>query len=288
MSSTAPSPDVRCSDVSRGAAEPLSATGPTASTWLVVEVPGTWPRDVGAEGALPKAAEGAVRAWLEATPDSRLQFVRRPQRQPERPLAFVVIAGETERDVRRFELDGLGALADVDLACGGEAVDAPLVLVCGHGTRDACCALRGTAVFGALAERLGEEELWISSHHGGHRFAANVLVLPAGLSFGRVELDDASLVVARALGGRISLPHYRGRTSYPSPVQAAEHAVRTAAGLEGVGDLWFVEHEGEVVRFRAFDGSDYAAQVEEWEGPPVAASCGDELAPHRLVQAHLI
>jgi hypothetical protein len=113
-------------------------------------------------------------------------------------------------------------------------------------------------------------------------------VLPAGLSFGRVEPDEASLVVARALGGRISLPHYRGRTSYPSAVQAAEHAVRTAAGLEGVGDLSFLAHEGDVVRFRAFDGSEHAARVEEWDGPPVAPSCGDERAPQRLLQAHLI
>ena len=34
---------------------------------------------------------------------------------------------------------------------------ARLVLVCGHGSRDACCALRGTAVFATLGGRSGGE-----------------------------------------------------------------------------------------------------------------------------------
>ena len=92
---------------------------------------------------------------------------------------------------------------------------APLVLVCGHGTRDACCALRGTAVYAALAPiTSATDELWISSHQGGHRFAANVLVLPAGIQLGRVTPESAPHVVARALAGRIELEHYRGRIAY--------------------------------------------------------------------------
>ena len=93
-------------------------------------------------------------------------------------------------------------LADADLDADGEPVTTDLVLVCGHGSRDACCALHGTSVFGALAGRLGDEELWISSHQGGHRFAANVLVLPLGLQLGRLGPDSAPLAVARALAGR--------------------------------------------------------------------------------------
>jgi hypothetical protein len=60
---------------------------------------------------------------------------------------------------------------------GGEVMDGRLLLVCGHGSRDQCCASRGTPVFGALAAAFMEDELWISSN-SGHRFAGNVLVLP--------------------------------------------------------------------------------------------------------------
>jgi hypothetical protein len=135
--------------------------------------------------------------------------------------------------VRRLELRSEDELASVDLERDGDAVAQPLVLVCGHGSRDACCALRGTAVFSALAPFLPEESLWLSSHQGGHRFATNVLVLPTGLQFGRLESDEAPDVVSRALSGAITLDRYRGRTYYEAVVQAAEHAVRTTAAFEG-------------------------------------------------------
>ena len=123
--------------------------------------------------------------------------------------------------------------------------------------------------------RLGAAtKVWISSHHGGHRFAANVLVLPNGLHFGRVDTQSAPLVVARALAGRIDLEHYRGRTCYATNVQAAERVVREARDLESVADLHVVRVDGSVVRFRAWNGSEYAALVEEIVGPSVPASCG--------------
>lgn len=271
----------RCSELSLAAGEELRATAVTAQCWLLVEVPGPWPRDVGDETALPGGAREAVAAWLGRTPGGRLQFVRRPGREAGALRAFVVTAEEERRDIRRFELRRLDDLAEIDLDAGGAALDGSLVLVCGHGTRDRCCALRGTAVFDALADRLGAEELWVASHLGGHRFAANVLVLSAGIQLGRVEPDEAGFTVARALGGRIPLAHYRGRTCYPAPVQAAEHAVREAAELQDIDDLRLLDVEGGLVRFRSRDGSEWNVEVEETRGPAVPASCGVEPAPQR-------
>ena len=278
----------RCSEISLGAHESLVATATTAERWLLVEVPGSWPRDVSAGGALPTAAAGAVATWLEQTPGSRLLFLRRPGRSSAQSLVFVIRAAESSVEVRRIELEDTDALADVDLARDGDRTDQQLVLVCGHGSRDTCCALRGTAVYGALAERLGDEELWVSSHQGGHRFAANVLVLPSGLQFGRVEPDEAVSVVARALQGRIELDRYRGRTCYASMVQAAEWAVREARELEAFESLRLTAVEGPVVRFRGLDGLEHAAQVEEAIGPSVPASCGAEPAPQAVFSALVV
>ena len=282
------SSSMRCAELSLAAGEVLAATAVTAERWLLVEVPGSWPRDVAAEGALPDAAQEAVGAWLGTTPGARLQFVRRPGRAARRPLAFVICAEESRQEVRRIELGCLEDLATLDIGAAGTPVDPSLVLVCGHGSRDQCCALRGTEVFGALVGRLGEEELWISSHLGGHRFAANVLVLPVGLQLGRVEASEAPFVVARALGGKIELERYRGRTCYAPTVQAGEHAVRMAAGLDGVDDLRFAGVEHGHVRFRSWDGTDWAAVVEEVEGPAVPASCGDDPAPQRAFRARAL
>jgi hypothetical protein len=275
--------------MSLDAGELLAATATTAEHWLLVEVPGSWPRDVSADGALLPPAQKAVTAWLERTPSSRLLFIRRPGRAAIQLLAFVIHASESTIDVRRIELDNPGDIAHVNFERDGERTDQQLVLVCGHGTRDACCALRGVAVYGTLARRLdGDEELWISSHQGGHRFAANVLVLPAGLQFGRVEPDEAPLVVARALSGRIELDRYRGRTCYTPAAQAAERVVRETLELECAADLILTAVEGPLVRFRGRDGSEHAATVDEVVGPSVPASCGVDPEPQQVFTAQFV
>jgi hypothetical protein len=277
----------RCSDLSREAGEPLHATATTAVSWLLLEVPGSWPRDVSAPEALPPVARQAVDEWLLRTPASRLLFLRRPARADGGPpAAFLVRAEEGKGVVRRLELSSHEELASFDLERDGRPDEGPLVLVCGHGSRDSCCALRGTAVFTALAGAVDEDALWISSHHGGHRFAANVLVLPAGLHFGRVEPEDAHRIVTRALAGRIELGNYRGRTCYEPAVQAAEHAVRVAAGLEGVGDLRLLGADDDTVRF-ASAARTYTASVEALAGPVLPASCGAAPGPQPVLAARL-
>lgn len=278
----------RCSDLSRAAGEPLAATAPTAERWLLVEVPGTWGRDVGTPGTLPTRAHEAVSAWLARTPRSRLHFLRRPGRSTDRLVAFVVRAEESVSEIRRIELDTHEDLASVDLEADGELIDVQLVLVCGHGSRDACCALRGTVVYAALRGHVGDDELWISSHQGGHRFAANVLVLPAGIQLGRVEPADAVSVTSRALAGRIELDHYRGRTCYDRPVQAAEHAIRRALRLEDVAALRLASFEGTAVRFRDPHGNEHEATVEESTGLVIPASCGAEPEAQRVFAAQLL
>jgi hypothetical protein len=279
----------RCSDASVLAGEPLGASATHAENWLLVEMPGTWQRDVGGAEGLPESARHAAGQWLEHTPSSRLLFVRRPGRgRPAPALAFVVHAGESRAVVRRFELATPGDLSQVDLVRDGEEIEANLVLVCAHGTRDACCALRGTAVYAALGERLRDDELWLSSHQGGHRFAANVLVLPAGIQLGRLTPESAVPVVAAALAGRIDLAHYRGRVAFAAAVQAGEVAVRNREGIEAVTDLQFVAAEDAVVRFRDADGRAHAAVVEQRVGPSVPASCGAEPEPQHGYVARVV
>lgn len=272
----------RCSDLSRTAGEPLAATATHAVRWLLLEVRAGWPREVTSADALPEAAAVAVSAWRARTADARVLFLRRPGRVAGPSLAFVVEADEVSRRVRRFELAALDDLAHVDLE-GGEEVGTGLVLVCGHGGRDRCCALRGTSVFGALLAGLGDEQLWISSHQGGHRFAANVLVLPAALQFGRVAPDEAAGLVDRALDGSIELDRYRGRTCYAPVAQAAEHALRRARGLTRVEDLVLAGVDEATARFRDDEGHVHEVLVSEAEGPSVPASCGEDPSPQRVL-----
>jgi len=278
----------RCAVLSEEAGESLAASATTAANWLLVEVRGTWPRDVSDLTPLDPRAQKVITAWLEDVPSSRLLFIRRPGRARDRRLVFVVRASEHEGDVRRFEVGAMDELADIDLAVDGEVADAPLVLVCGHGTRDTCCARRGSAVFGMLAQHLAHDELWHSSHHGGHRFAANVLVLPGGIHLGRVAPEDAPRVVGGALTGRIELEHYRGRTAYTTREQAAERVVRETTGLVSLADVRLAGVDGAHVLFVDSAGREYRALPEEGLGPAVPASCGVDAMPQPHVTARLV
>jgi hypothetical protein len=208
----------------------------------------------------------------------RVLLARIPRRRNvDGTTVFVAESEEAGGTLRRIHLDRLEELAAVDLG-GGEALPGPLVLVCGHGTRDRCCATRGAPVFSALRARLPEGTVWQSSHHGGHRFAANVLALPAGVQLGRVRPGETAMVAGRLAAGRIPLDRYRGRTLYAPAAQAAEVAVREARGLDRLGDLTLLGHEDGAVRF-AIAGGEVTARVEEVDGPPQPVSCGAEPEP---------
>ena len=275
--------DVRCADASAAVGEQLAGTAVHVEDWLLVELRGTWPRDVSAALAEGEPAAGVLGAWLERTPRSRLLFIRRPGAPTGMRSAFVVRSTEVDASVRRIAFDDLDTI-DLD---GGELVDLPLVLVCGHGTRDACCALRGNAVHGALTGHLPADALWLSSHQGGHRFAANVLVLPVGIQLGRVSTADAVGLVQESLAGRIPLEHYRGRTVHPPRVQAAESAVREAAGLRDVRDLVLVADDGARVELGSPDGRRFLVDVDVAPGPVVPASCGVEPESQPVLRARI-
>jgi hypothetical protein len=244
---------VSCSAASLEAGVPLAATATTAARWLLVELPGAWERD---------ASDHELPAF-----DGRTMLIRRPGRSgPDRAI-FVADATEDGGRLRR--------LASLDALDGGEEVAETLLLVCCHGRRDVCCARLGKPVFEAVREIPG---VWQSSHHGGHRFAANVLALPAGIQLGRVDPHEAPALAAVLAEGRIPLEHYRGRTLYSARVQAAEVAVRRTRGLDRVGDIRFVADDGELIEVAVPDGV-VTCRVEETAGPAIPPSCGAEPEP---------
>ena len=119
----------------------------------------------------------------------------------------------------------------------GAPVDHPLFLVCTHGKHDRCCAKYGRPLYDAVCEQVEDGWVWQSTHVGGDRFAGNLVVLPEGVYYGRVEPSEAWPVLEAALDGRVHLPHYRGRSCHGFPAQAAERGVREQTGLLGVFDV---------------------------------------------------
>jgi hypothetical protein len=144
-------------------------------------------------------------------------------------------------------------------------------LVCTNGARDPCCAIRGPAVAQAL-ERVLPGQVYECSHLGGHRFAANVLVLPDGLCFGRVDVRAAVALASQLEEGRLPLDHLRGRTALTREQQAAEILVRRELGLSGLDDL----RHFDAITFELADGRRATARLRAHELEGRRVSCRDD------------
>lgn len=144
-------------------------------------------------------------------------------------------------------------------------------LVCTNGARDPCCAIRGPAVAQALEREL-PGQVYECSHLGGHRFAANVLVLPDELCFGRLDARTAAALAAELEAGRLPLDHLRGRTTLEPEQQAAEILVRRELGLTQLDDLRLVDG----TTFELPDGRRATARLGAHELGPQRVSCRDE------------
>jgi hypothetical protein len=270
-----------CAAVSSTSDEPLAATASRLDHWILVEYRGAWPRDVLGGSQLSAELKAHLGEQLDTLERSRLLFLKKPERRGQ--AGRMVFFGTSRPGQERFfrlEVEELDDLRGFDFAAALAAasastspLDQPLFVVCTHGKRDRCCALRGRPLYDALRQEVEPDLVWQSTHVGGDRFAGNVVVFPQGLYYGRVDPADTAELVASHASGRIDLDHYRGRSCYSCPVQAAEHAIRVAEGLLGIDDLTLVgaESRGEGawrVRFRSPDGAVREADV--------AASLADE------------
>jgi hypothetical protein len=72
--------------------------------------------------------------------------------------------------------------------------------------------------------------VWSTTHVGGHRFAANLVLLPHGLYYGPVDLAGAVAAISGYERGAIEVRRYRGRAGQPAAEQEAEAAALAARG----------------------------------------------------------
>lgn len=247
------------------------------SAWLLIEQPGAWGPDALTESRLPPE----IGEELERRSRSVRILLVRHRSASRGPVFFKANSGDggvapslisTPMPDPSVLLDvDLEALADGDTG-PGETVDHPVFLVCTHGRHDICCADQGRPLYRALSAAR-PDRVWEVSHLGGDRFAGNLLVLPRGDYFGRVEPDDAESLVSGYESGRIDLAHHRGRSIQPRLVQAAEHFLRQADSLVGFDDLV-------VTGYRRPD-HDHAAVVFESPGGVIEVGVRARQGPER-------
>jgi hypothetical protein len=213
------------------------ASAPEASrAWLLIEHAGPWPHEA-ADAAQPAPLAELVKSAEEF--GVRVQLIRRPGRRQvgDARAVFLGWTAGSEPFLRHAEVSASAPeLAERDLkelAAGnmpsfGVAWDDPVFLVCTNGKRNVCCARLGGPLAQALAAR-HPGQVWETTHVGGHRFAANLVLLPHGVYYGPVTLGLAAAAIDAYQRGSVVVDRYRGRAGQARADQEAEYA-RLAEG----------------------------------------------------------
>ncbi len=272
-----------CSALSLDAGEPLAGTAPALRRLVAVEHVGAWPPRVAAH---PDRAVSGLAARLREQ-DATLLLIRRPGRRRRRTAGRAVLVADLSpgatRVVRRHvrgpdDLDDLTFDMDV-----GRPVSDPLLLVCAHGRRDVCCAVRGRALAAAVAGADPDHPggVWECSHLGGHRFAPTAIALPTGYAYGR--LDPATAVdVRKGAGlGEVVPSCCRGHVGRTPAEQVAELSVREHTGIRDADALTVdpADGPGDAV-VRARDGRRWTVTLSvDPDAGARPASCGAALEP---------
>ena len=205
---------------------------PSAARWdrcLAIEVDTPWNKEITDSATFPPGVQEAAGRYEERGGTIRVQGLMRDDeysvaghtriikasllRDAGRyATAEYVVPSHVVGDVVESLLNGNGAAEGYDeYRCDLTGVRD--VLVCTHGSRDACCARFGYQVYRRLRDEFASPDslrVWRTSHTGGHRFAPTLIDLPEGRYW--AWIGDGSLDSLIAQEGPVEgmIDSYRG------------------------------------------------------------------------------
>jgi hypothetical protein len=292
-------PAFRCAASSVLRDEPMAGTASTIRAFLLVEDTGPWGSDALRDARLPDGLGERIRSRAAAA-RIRPLLIRRPDRSGvEGHRVFAAYADPVSPWLESGTMTDLHDVLDLDLeglragrSSGLARDESSIFCVCTHGKHDTCCAERGRPAAAAL-EAAHREHTWEVSHIGGDRFAGNMVVLPHGLYYGRIDAVTGLAVAGAHLAGELDLDHLRGRSGLATAVQYAEVALRRDLAETRNDSLSFVSRtvSGDLTE-ALFDvaGSPYLVRVRTRHDPPLRLTCSarrDNPVPvHELVDIH--
>ncbi|KPQ20907.1 sucrase ferredoxin [Halomonas sp. HL-93] len=212
-----------CADLSREQGDPLAGSAAHAERHLLI----SWPRSKW-QRKLRHASDmdDTLKQTLDAIADNGLRINLIQQSGMDTHQHQVFLMPERRRfRVARHQLGSfLTALQAGNRLARWEQfpLKNDLVLCCTHGKKDKCCAKYGYQTYKALVKAVTEHhlpfEVWESSHLGGCRLAASLILLPQVRKYGRISPDQTLPFLHAEAKGQRYLPGYRG-DSRLTPVQ---------------------------------------------------------------------
>tara|TARA_A100001037_G_C15123703_1_gene625127 strand:+ start:807 stop:1649 length:843 start_codon:yes stop_codon:yes gene_type:complete len=256
----------------------MAGTSDQVDIWLLVEYPDQWAAKFLEHPHLPQS----LCSWIKRTEETlklrgwkvRAQLIRRNRKQKDNMSAFIAVreslygfSFSRYDHLERFDLESLILGNRLDQI---ESLSDPMYFVCTHGLRDNCCGKFGLPVYRELESKY-QDRVWQTTHLGGHRFAPNVLVLPDGLLYGRVNLEDLTDFTDLVENKKIAFKYLRGRSAYRKHVQAAEVLSRT----DGFKFLSFSGNEKKSKVYFDSPNGKQSITVFRQDNYEVLASCSD-------------
>lgn len=219
-----PDKNFYCSNMSISQSEPLFATASYCAAFLLVRHPCPFPEKI-KDAFLPPQ-------WIKRVSDfarrknAKLILIRETDHIPLPEVIFVdhfnhrykrmVVA---EADFEFF--DFAAAISSTELPWEYD----PFLLVCTNGKKDKCCSVKGFPLYLHLLEQ-SPYHVFQCSHVGGDRFAANVLLMPFGIYYGRLVSAETEKLVRSINQREILLNNYRGSAHLNFKKQAVEFFLR--------------------------------------------------------------
>lgn len=212
-----------CSEESARIGDPLAGSGTHPESNLLLSWPRRrWRRSLRQAADMPDAVVDELEALAAA--GRRVNLIDR-HAQPSHLHRVFLMPERHAFDVPREELPGFlqsfARGASLQHWYAGP-VSRELILCCTHGKKDKCCAKFGYRTWRAIADAVHDQglpfDVWESTHLGGCRLAASVILLPRLRKYGRIGSADVQPLLASEARGRPYLPCYRG-DSRLSPVQ---------------------------------------------------------------------
>lgn len=265
-------------EFSQAVNEPLYGTTSPASIFFLLEYNGIYTNRAWEDAAIPAEVKAKLASYGKAL------LIKQPGQlgEVDRTISLFIVDLKHSAIYRYscYAYEELLTL-DIEAVLLGNLLDTwrnPLYIVCTNGKRDICCSRYGLEVYNSLVSNVGDE-VWQSSHLGGHRFAGTFYAFPQGVCYGFVSSQNAPSILAAHQAGNISLSHYRGRAQYREEIQVAEYHLRRYLHEEGLDAVQWLSYESSdnehMIGFQVGD-KPYLVRLANAEALMVLSTTGDE------------
>ncbi len=229
-----------CFDNSLQASEKIFGTAPNVNFWILIEYKDFWEEKAFNNCDIDIEVKNVIRDLAGQYPKSRIQLIRNKHSSKDHIRLYIAVTKETEKKVYEFRVISYQDILNIDFdrdLSEENLKSNPLLLVCTHGSHDKCCGEKGLELFNNLSKYEKDFEVWQTTHLGGHRFAANILLLPDGIYYGRINKENYVKIRDSYFDSKLETGFLRGRCFYHPDVQAAEYFFRSELKYSTLNNL---------------------------------------------------